>query len=439
MKEFFKKLINTDLVANTGIYTIISTIGKAIPFFLLPIITRYLSPEEYGIVKMFTTGLGILVPFVGLNVNTALARNYFDVEDDNLPSYIVALLFVLSVGTFVTFLFVFFFRGPLGELLQIPKLFVILAVAVASANMVRTLLLTLYQVEKKPINYGYVSVTNTVLNMGISLLFIIGIGLTWKGRIFGIVIASFVTALASLFVFWHRGLLDLPEAKEKIINEAKSIMQFGVPLIPNALGGWALNMADRLILTSLVGLEATGLYSVGYAFGSIIKLLQTAFSRAWLPYFFPRVKNESRKADVRIVQITYLYTLGIIGLALAVGYLGPTLLKIFTAAEYNEAGIYVLWVALGYAVNGIYKMLVGYLLFLKRTTFISIITGVEVGVNVGLNFLLIPMFGPIGAAYATFGAFSIGVILVFVLSYYYHPMPWISPEVFQISDLFNLK
>ena len=91
-------IFNHKLFKNTFIYAGSSAINQAIPFFLLPIMTRYLTPTDYGIVATFNVLLAVMGVFVGLSMNGAVSVNFFKLNRDELKKYIGNVFFILFVG-----------------------------------------------------------------------------------------------------------------------------------------------------------------------------------------------------------------------------------------------------------------------------------------------------------------------------------------------------
>jgi len=98
------------LFKNTFIYTGSNVINKAIPFFLLPIVTRYLTPTDYGIVATFNVLLAVMVVFVGLSMHGAINVNYFKLTKEELREYIGNVFIILFTNFILIFIIVFFLK-----------------------------------------------------------------------------------------------------------------------------------------------------------------------------------------------------------------------------------------------------------------------------------------------------------------------------------------
>ncbi len=157
----------------------------------------------------------------------------------------------------------------------------------------------------------------------------------------------------------------------------------------------------------------------------VISLIQNSFNLAWVPWLFAQLKDGSFNKKKKIVRFTYLYFIFMIICALVLFYTKDLIFSIL-GKDFNGASQFVLWIALAFAFNGMYKMIVNYLFYSKDTKIIAVMTIITALLNVGLNYVLINKFGIIGAAQATCIAFFIQFILVFFISVRKFPMPWFS-------------
>ena len=201
-------------------------------------------------------------------------------------------------------------------------------------------------------------------------------------------------------------------------------------MIPHALSGSIISMTDRFFITSMVGLAATGVYTVGYQVGSIVNILAISFNNAYVPWLYERLKKNENTTKSKIVKFTYVYFVVIALIAISLGIIAPYALKVFLGKSFNESSIYVIWVALGYAFNGMYLMVVNYIFYAQKTKYLAIVTFLTAVINIILNYFFIRENGAIGAAQATTITFSIKFLVVWILSNKVQKMPW---------NLFNTK
>ena len=416
----FSNILKHKLFKNSFVYAGSNVIRRAIPFLLLPVLTRYLTPTDYGVVATFQVLLAITIVFVNLNMPGAVAVVFFKIEKQQLKVYVGNAVFILFISFILTFGMIYAVKAPLSHLVKFPENWLPIIVVIALSQSVFTLILTLWQVEQKPLPYGIFQILQTILNVALSLIFVVALNWQWQGRLIGVIITSIIFGFISLFIIYRRKYIKFNFNKAYI----KDALLFGIPLIPHALGGLIMTSIDRVFINSMVNVAATGIYTVGYQVGMIIGLLATSFNQAWSPFLFEKLKENNIGTKIRIVKFTYLYGVGIIAIALSLSLVAPWFLKFFVSKDFHCAYKYVFWIALGYAANGMYFMVVNYIFYVKKTYILAWVTFFSAGVNIILNYFFIKANGAIGAAQATTITFFVRFVLTWVLSCRVYKMPW---------------
>jgi O-antigen/teichoic acid export membrane protein len=193
-------------------------------------------------------------------------------------------------------------------------------------------------------------------------------------------------------------------------------LAFGLPLIPHLMSHWAISYFDRLLIQRFATTSEVGLYSLGYNFGLIMQLITGSINTAWAPFFYNinREKGEEQaKAEVAKLSTYWLMLVGLAAMGLA--SLGPEVLRLMAAPAFWGASRVVPVIVLSYFVHGMYFMAVNPIFYRERTGILPWLSGMAAAVNVGLNFLLVPRWGMMGAAWAAAAGFA--VLFVMVLSY----------------------
>jgi len=388
---------------------------------MLPIITRFLTPEDYGIIATFEILLAIFIIIVSLNSSTAMAVNFFKMDKKELRAYLGNIFFIMLSNFIITFTILFFIKTHLAHLIHFPENFLPLAMVVALANSICILTLSIWQLEQKPFHFGLTQVFMTILNLGFSIFFIIILNWDWQGRVWGISISTLLVSFFCFSFLKRRNYIDFSLKKSHI----KDIIYIGAPLIPHVIGSWIITATDRFFINAMVGVAATGLYTVGYQVGTIIHLLMHSFNNAWVPFLYKNLQENKYDMKVKIVKLTYIILGAVFLMAVFLSYIAPYFLHIFVGKAFQESTKFVIWIALASAANGMYYMYVNYILYVKKSMILSWITLSSAVINVILNYFLIKANGAIGAAQATtITAFVIlGLVWVFAAKYY--SMPWL--------------
>jgi len=416
-----KKILKSSLFQSSGIYTITSVVNAAIPFLLIPILTRVFSTADYGIVSMITIIINIVTPFIGISANGAIHRKYFD-EDSNLnfPRY-VGNAFVLLLLSAIFFLFFFLLFGDLiSKFTSVPAKWLYVILIIAVCQFVTLILLTIWQVKVKPLNYGLLQIIQSLINVGLSLYFIYQLRFGWESRILGQLIAVLLTAGFSLVILIRLNYIKF----EFNIIDLKDIVKFSLPLIPHTLGGLMIAFTDRILITNMIGVNDTGVYTVAYQIGSVLNLLNVSFINAYVPWLYNKLNANDAFIKMKIVKFTYAYFFIMVIIALISALVLPIFIQKFVGKSFGTASIYTFWIILGYVFNGMYLMVAGFIFYVKKTALLSKITFATAILNIPICYLFLRNFGTLGAAMSMSLVYCISFICTWVLSNRVYKMPW---------------
>lgn len=408
------------LMRSASIYTGSNILTSAIPFLLLPILTRVLTPADYGIVAMFGIMVSIFAAFTGLGALGAIEVRYFEQERIDLPRYVAGCLLILSVSTILVLFCTYLFNGVLESFSSVPGNWLLVAVLVAAMQFIILLRLSLWQVSKQAWKYGAMQIGQSALNAGLSLWFVLVVGLAWQGRTWGIAIASGIVLLIAATSLWLDGWIRWSISMDYI----KNALRFGVPLIPHVLGGLLIAAVDRILVTNLLDVSQTGIYTVAMQIGMMLSLLTGAFNKAYAPWLFEHLKSRDDLQKIQIVRNTYLYFILLWVIAFSLGYLAPAILSVLVGEAFRAGAGVVAYVAAGFAFGGMYLMVTNYVFLAGATARLAFITLTSGLINVVATYFLISKYALAGAGYG----FVISQAIMFLGTWYLankvYPMPW---------------
>jgi O-antigen/teichoic acid export membrane protein len=413
-----RSLLRSTLARSSSAYVASNILNRSVPFLLIPVITRYLSPADIGIAAMYMLALGLVAPLVGMSTDTAIARKYFDRDQIDFPNYVTNCLYILLVSTIVVGAVVIPLAEPIGSLLAIPAGWVWTLVLVATARYLVSVVLALWQMRQMPKHYAAYSLAQMVIALGLSVALIVGFGWGWEGRVVGDVasfmVMGFVGALVLVRGGWIRRGVDQ--------DHVSHALRYGGGLIPHLYGGFLIAATDRFFITHMIGIDETGLYVVGLQIAMIIGVLEHSFNQAWVPWIFGVLKRSDPAELAQVVRITRIYNVVIVLLALGLAAAAPWFLGFFVGPSFRDASQFVLWLALGGAFSGMYKMVVSQIYFANKTHWLAWITFATGVANVIFNYLLIRANGAVGAAQGTALALLVSYLLTAWLSARVMPM-----------------
>ncbi len=419
-KTFYNRVKKSSLFKDAGIYTIYNMIDRSVPFLLLPVITRLLEPEQYGIYGAFQALIIIVLPLISLNTDSSILRNYFSLDASKFRSYFTSGVMIYIMCTISTIIIFYIFRGFFGGLVNFPKEWLIFAVLICAFQYLIDLELNLLQISKQPKKYGLFKISNTVCKNVLMLTMILYFSFKWEGLVIGHIATAFIFGMIAIYIFVKKKLFSGKVSKEYLKDNVK----FGAPLTLHRIGGWMQEQATRIILNMILGASFTGNLVAGASFGLIIALIQDSFNKAFVPYLFEKLNNISEEDKKKLVKLTYIYNISLLLLAIFVGVIAYLYSGFVLGDKYKTAGLYTIWIAVGYAFDGMYKMHVNYIFFEKKTQYIFYITLISGGITVMLSFFFIKTYGAIGAGYAITIGFFFSYIFAWIIAQKVYPMPW---------------
>ena len=409
------------LFGDAGIYLGANILNSGIPFLLLPILTRVLTPTDYGTVAMFGIVLSVLGAFTGLSVNGAISIRYFQLEKKVLAEYIGTCVSILVICTSIIFLLVAFFGVRLASLTGVPKDWLLVAVVVSSFQFLGNISLALWQVSGEPKKYGTFQISQSLINATISLVFILVVGMAWEGRVLGQSVAPILFGIMALWLLYKEDLLRFPNGWRSHSIDA---LKFGVPLIPHVIGGLLIVAADRFIIVRLLDVSQAGIYMVALQVGQALGLITASFNKAYAPWLMKNLTKPTEALRIIIVRGTYLYFIIIIVVAAIFGLSVPLFLGFFVGESFQSAGALVIYISLGFAFEGCYYMVTNYIFFESKTKFLAYVTFIIGLINILLTFILVDYNGIAGAGQAFMLTQGTLFIATWWLAQKVHPMPW---------------
>jgi O-antigen/teichoic acid export membrane protein len=200
------------------------------------------------------------------------------------------------------------------------------------------------------------------------------------------------------------------------------MQRFGLPLVPSGLAIWAIDFADRFFLLKLKNAAEVGLYSVGVRISTAILLLLIALRTAW-PAFAYSIKEDDEAKRTYAFVLTYVLFVSS-WVALTLSLLAPWLVRLLTTpAFYGGARVVPLLVFGATAFIGFNVMSIG-IGRAKATQFNWVVTGAAAVIAVGLNLILIPPYGMMGAAASTLVAYTVMFLGMTVRAQQVFPVPY---------------
>lgn len=393
---------------------------SAVNLLLLPIYVQYLNERDYGVLGLL--GGVEVVAKIGfrLGLDGSFMRFFLDQEDHagrrRLASTI--FFFLLTVNGVLL-------AASLGAS---PWLARVLFDDDGAAVPLRLVLLNTFAIgftflpfhvlrmEGRSTEFSLLALARSAATVILRLALVIGAGL----GLLGIVLADVLVTIALLAVLLPRfARLITPVFSTALLRDS---LRFGLPRVPHAAAQQVMAVGDKFILAAFRPIAEVGIYSMGVSFGLTQKLFLSAFEYAWAPFYYAAAREPGAKATFAIVT-----TYGVAALALLTAGLSAIardLLDLMTRGVFVDAAPVVGWTAVGVFLQGVYLLTSIGLNLTRRTLYYPAATIVAAGINLALNYTLIPRFGFLGAAWANAAGYGVQAALAFGFSQRAYPIAY---------------
>ena len=408
------------LGGQSGLYLIGDALSKSLALLLLPLYLRYLQPSDYGILAIGTTLTILLAIVLGLALQGAIQRIYFEMSSDHerRTLYATVLWFLVLVpGLAVVALELL---GRAGALELFPSApydpYLRLAVLTAYLNVFREIPVAIYTVRGQAPRVVALLVSNALLTAALTVVLVIFEDRGALGALEAMLGAAAVVAVASVALTIYESHFHVSGRLLKIS------LAFGLPLVPHLVGHWALALADRAVLDRFVAADIVGTYALGANVAAGAILVINGSGRAFTPMMTREMKGEDGGARVPVLGTWWVA--GMIWCCTAIALLGGPLIRLLFSEDYAAAERYIPLLVLGYLAFGIYTIVTQGTWFSMRMRMVPVLTLIAAVLNIGLALVLIPQVGAIGAAVATVVGFTALAIMQGMLSQALHPIRW---------------
>ncbi len=410
------------LLKNSGMYALSSLAGPFVSLALSPFLTHTLTSDDYGALAILNTLIALLAGIGQLGLSASFFRAYnYDYESHQDRRDLLSTAMILIVSTSVP--------GSIIIVVAAPWLAAPLLGSPSFTNSIKVAGLVLLlqnltvpgfswlRAENRVALFTGLSITNLLVNAGATILLIgtfhMGIdgALVATGCGYTVVVLATMPLLLSHFAIHWR------------MNMARELLAFGLPHVANLVAGWVLQLSDRYLLSHMGSLSQAASYAVAYSLGGALSsLVISPFSLAWFPAMFSIAKKGDAPCTFQLVFRWYAAFLLFTTLGLSL--IEMSILDLFFPPAYQAAALIIPVIALSTAFSGIYVMVSLGVSIQRKSWLATLFTTVSALLNVGLNIVLIPLYGAMGAAIATLVAYIVFVVVAHLVSQRLYPVPF---------------
>jgi O-antigen/teichoic acid export membrane protein len=393
------------LLKNSGYYLLARGLPGIVNFLAIAIYTRMLLPDEYGRYALVIAGVGLfnVVFFEWLKLSL---NRFMPAYLENPKPLLATILAVFTAITLITGVFGLFLAGVFPD--PAWQRLIMLAVPLLWAQGWFELNLTLSAVKLLPLRYGLMSGIKAASALALGVVLVLW-GFGEYGPLIGLLAGITITAAILGREEWSGVSLDV---SRPLLGE---ILRYGLPLTATFALTFVISSSDRFIIAWLLGEGPAGLYSAAYDLGQqSLTLLMVVVNLAGYPLAIRALEQKGvESAQEQLRQNSTLLIFIAFPAAVGMAVLAPNVSRVMLGAGFREdAALLLPWVALAVLLSGIRAYHFDLAFQLGRHTMGQVwVMGTGAFLNILLNILLIPIYGLLGAAYATFGAYLLALIV----------------------------
>ncbi|MFC1898801.1 flippase [Chloroflexota bacterium] len=384
---------------------------------LLPILTKALGAELYGIWSQILVTIALLTPLALLQLNQAMIRFLAAEEDKRKVSQgLFSIFSAISIFTAILSFAMFIIAKPLAIVIfgdANAQPFIQIAAFVLFLNVIDQVVLGYFRAFRQMKKYSIFITLQTVIEISLITYFVLSLGLELSGALYSLLVAKGIILIVGLLLIISEIKIVTPS-----ITLLKPYLAFSLPLIPFMLCAWIVTLSDRYIIGYFMNMNAVGVYSAAYSLGNLVQLFIAPF---WI-VLFPTVTNLYEHGQIQEIKTHLKYSLKLflmfaIPVFFGLSVLSQSLLDILTTSEFSRGYLIIPIVSLAVVLFGSSSILGNTLMLLKKTKTIALIYGGSALINIMLNIALVPSIGILGAAIATLATFTLHLIVISKISY----------------------
>jgi O-antigen/teichoic acid export membrane protein len=389
------------LVSSLAAYQLADIVSKLIAVVLLPVYTRYIDPAGYGVIELLANGVILISIIVRFGMIEAFLRFYFtDADQERRDALVRRSVGFLLVATTIVSLVLLLFAAPLSRIVlshRDPAIFRVAILGLWSFTNLE-LAYALLRVDERLKLYAIASLSNVLLTIAGTVVLVVVVGDGPRGYLLANYVVTTLVLLALWFKLRHR-LAPRAAAADRM----GVLLRFGLPTVPAEASVYLLSIVDRYYIFHDRSQSLAGLYSISIKLAGGVALIVRAFQYAWPPLAYSVTDDEEASRLYGLVTTYYLLISGWVVAALALE--GRWILRLLAAPSFFGAYKALPWVALGWALYGLWVVFLTIAGRAKVTTRNFPASLVGLAANVILLLLLVPPLGLAGAGLALCGAY----------------------------------
>ncbi len=377
--------------------------------------TAVFTPAQFGILALYLVMFNYIKTVVSLTMDSSATRFYFDYKDTRRDEYLSTIFWFITTIAIVVLILGLFFKDFISNWIapNSQHIYLITIATGIGAVYVSFLMRVLYN-EQKSTSVLKHTLFQTFVNHLSSFIFISYFNLGILGRMSGQGLGYFLNVFTLIKEFSTQNLFRLQLTFNRAM--ASETFMLALPSIIASLQTVVFVYLDRIFIKHYMGESAVGVYTLGYMLGKGLSMVYEAISQAILPKVYSGMNENYEKTKAQLEHFSYRYYLGLVIITVIISVLSPLIVSLFSNENYSEASSVMPFVMAGFMMGGFYKIPSLVLGYHKVVWFYPFLSAFSFGTNALFNWWLIPIYGIVGAGFASFIGFFINSLVIALIS-----------------------
>ncbi len=402
------------------IYTCAFAVAGVTPFLMLPILTKYLSPEQFGEATAFLMLTAILGNVAGLSAHGFVSVRFFKTTPAEFKGIVSSGLGAIGVSHLLAAAAVALLYPLLRTTLGVPLPMAMLAVGTALAINLNLISLAIFQSSSQPLLYLRARLVQGLLEFSLCLALIHLFQPDAGARAYSYAFAISASATLGLFHCFKHGNVGTTIQTRHL----RALAAFGIPMLPHVVAGSAIVYLDRLVVSTVLGSESLGIYMVATQIGMAMVALIEPLNKALAPWLFGQLAKNDEAVRRTIVKRTYLLYVALTLMGVLVAAVSYLLFDRLISARFAAARALIPWMVAGFVLQGMYYSVVNYMFYAEKTGRLSVFSATTAALGCAVSYALTSTFGLLGAAISFAFNNAALFLLVWLAASRAVPMPW---------------
>ena len=401
------------LLSHSSIYGLGTVISRLVAFLLLPLYTRYLTPQDYGMLEIIDITSGLIGIVVSVGIATGMSRFYYESDDIVKRNMVVSTTYIIYSGIAIIFVpILYYLSSPLALLFLDDVNFELFFLISFSSFLIGVYLdigILYLRLLKKPVVFISITISRIFFLIFFNILFIV----KYEMGVLGILYSSLIVRSAYAIILTF-AILWKTRFKFSFTLAVKMI-KYNAPIIPSNLASTFIKQSDKYFVLHFLTLADTGIYALALRLGNAVhNLLTVPFNMAYIPRRFELMKNKDSKKTYAKIFTYYMFFMIFIGLVIST--LIPEILGIMVTPKFYAAAPYIPLVVLSMIIFGTHRHFEFGILYSKQTKYLAYINISTAAINLILNYFLIRQFSLWGGIFSAIFVLSLQAFLLLKIS-----------------------